>query len=258
MNTFCGKNIPMWYGLRVEGVDLFIDIHKQAFDFLVGFIKGNSPIIPYLQKNLQIPSFILPTQKFWGFGRVLRRVESKNEKEVSLQCKIPRSKKLWERAYSVSASLQVLFSVLDIFHYENKTDSKFFQLVAIDAMVTERKDWGGAINISVSPALCRWLNRQEDGLHSAEIAEVMRVVHERMMGKKFSKFFRFTAWFRQPCWVNLECPGNACGLDPEGYENSYMDEGYSLYPHNTDSPVQQLALLAGIADICRRAREDGF
>ena len=48
--------------------------------------------------------------------------------------------------------------------------------------------------------------------------------------------------------IHLTCPGNACGLDPSSMGH-VVGSGYELSPHNVDTGVQVLTLLAGLATI---------
>lgn len=74
----------------------------------------------------------------------------------------------------------------------------------------------------------------------------MRSAYELMFQKKTDRMDRFSALCRQPKWLNLTIPGNACGLDPENYHDTSKD-GYELLPHNVDCSLQQLTFLAGLA-----------
>jgi hypothetical protein len=56
-------------------------------------------------------------------------------------------------------------------------------------------------------------------------------------------------------FFHLDCPGNACGLDPSDHPESLI-KGYEFCPHNTDTPKQQLTLLTGLAAICTLAKKE--
>lgn len=88
----------------------------------------------------------------------------------------------------------------------------------------------------------------------------MQDVYTYMRGGKLWPFIQreFRVLLRRPKWVNFSCPGNACGLDPEDYYEKSLDWGYQLVPHNVDSPLQQLTLLAGVAMLYQLARQEGF
>ena len=117
--------------------------------------------------------------------------------------------------------------------------------------------YGGSLHATVCPPLCVWLSQQEHDSDSLEIVEAMKKVFWHMSSRPDPDSFdyvRFRAWMRQPKWINLDCPGNACGLDPDDYGNLSLERGYGLAPHNVDTPIQQLTLLSGLAALCQLAR----
>jgi hypothetical protein len=45
----------------------------------------------------------------------------------------------------------------------------------------------------------------------------------------------------------IDCPGDACGINPSGWSQISPDRGYKFGCHNVDTPAQQLILLIGLA-----------
>ena len=60
-------------------------------------------------------------------------------------------------------------------------------------------------------------------------------------------------------WLNTDCPGNACGLNPSldaEYDMKKPCHGYKFSCHNVDTAAQQLTLLAGVAALHDKARQE--
>lgn len=53
----------------------------------------------------------------------------------------------------------------------------------------------------------------------------------------------------------LNCPGNACGIHPVIHWEE-GENGYKFSCHNVDTPMQQLTLLAGLATLHDKARQE--
>jgi hypothetical protein len=251
------KNIPAWYELGFSEKGLIIRAHKTAAAFVKQTLTASSPIIRALGENLQLPQFIEPKERTWGFGETIVRHNQSETDWITWICKLPAALDggvNWAGAYAVSATLNALFLALSL--AEDESDCPKPQLLLVDNMSTRRKMYGGALSVIISPALCLWLSRQEDGSQQPDIVSAMKTAFQQMRGE-VSEFDRFSAWCRQPKWINLSCPGDACGLDPENYYDNSLEKGYCLFPHNTDSPVQQLTFLAGIAALYELARQGG-
>jgi hypothetical protein len=87
------------------------------------------------------------------------------------------------------------------------------------------------------------------------MVQTMRTVDERMEGevKSFDEYY-FQAYTQgNEGWLNVSCPGDACGLHPS---NGYIDgeRGYEFSCHNVDQPIQQFMLLAALAALHDLAR----
>lgn len=256
--------IPACYDFALEETTLLIHVHEKAAEVLKQTLTRSSPIVPVLQQELNLPEFILPAEEQWGFGNVLSRRQSTLPSWIVYECPLPvvlgpkiGDEGNWSKVFAVSATLRLLFWALELEVIEGERDSAFAQFLFVDNIAARRGMHGGSLNVTVCPPLCEWLHQQKDNSEHSEIAGAMKRVFWHMSGRPDPDplgYARFRAWMRQPKWVNLSCPGEACGLDPDDYYELSLNRGYGLAPHNVDTPIQQLTLLAGLAVMCQLAR----
>jgi len=261
-------DIPVWYDLDItEGNDaLLIHMHQFAFNFIQKHLLSSARTIEYMEndKELELPSFISSTEKVWGFGKILRWVESKETNWHTLKCPLPAifkpgGKICWKQAFHVSATLNALFVCL--LHPDlHQSGSENLQLLIVDGFHTAVGIYGGALTIALSKPMIRWVSKQPHESYNQEITDSMQAVYENMWQKEDLSGLRNECYahFSQPKWVNLNCPGNSCGLDPQDYYDGDDPKWYRLIPHNTDSPMQQLILLSGFAKMNQLARKAGY
>ncbi len=261
-------NKPTVYdlGVGVGSKSLTISIHNEVLANIQDLLsKPTIPLLASLRKQLQLPEFIrLGEQPLWGFGPVLGNLPSKKDNYSLVECQLPIVNKTvdfrkanWETAYATSATLNLLFSYLETLDDIEIPDNGFYQLVHAQLLTAEGMH-GGSLFVTLAKTLMPWLASQPNESGSRNIGNVMKLAYEHMVGhNNIFDQSDFRVWFRQPKWVNLSVPGNACGLDPTDYYDR-QGEGYRLSPHNVDSPVQQLTLLMGVAAICESARKAGY
>lgn len=254
------EQIPAAYELSVgeNNTSLLIDVNGRVMESVRHILRRpNIPLITVLEKGVGLTSFIPPSQKSWGFGEVLSSEDSKRTGWERWRCDLPRDRNSdigWQPFYDTSATLNALLTGIGVV-YETPTDSTTPQLLHV-LLRTDRAQHGGSLNVYLGSSLMPWLSEQPDNGRNLEIEESMRIAHNYMLGR-MSFLDRFMAWTRKPCWINLDCPGEACGLDPEDY-NSRLPDGYELLPHNIDTPVQQLTFLMGLAKMHDEARKAGY
>lgn len=159
----------------------------------------------------------------------------------------------WQQSLAISASFSILSSLFGIFEFRKESSATFPQLLTLKT-ITKEGDFGGSLGGVYSMVLCEWLNSLELGPVS-EIVQAMKGAYGRMVGlKKYNQFdFRANLDY-QDGWLNISCPGNACGLNPT-YGSIRKGEGYEFDSHNVDSPIQQITLIAGLAALHDRARK---
>ena len=282
-----GENQPTVYELSVgtENKSLIISVHNKVYSKLQEMLLGLNSRPWFLSEELNLPQFIMPGDDWpwWEFGPVASRVPDQRNNFTSLEVILPRvvryppgyelakalnlQKEPWEEnydytlwhpevnwdfAHAVSATLTVLFKSLSIVDVPSTLQKP--QLVEVD-MYT--KLGNNPISVVLGKALLPYLHTQQNNSYHQNSENVMETAYTYMMGKnEYPALNRFEVWFRENRWVNLTCPGDRCGLDPNGYYNT--DQGYEIYSHNVDSVAQQLTLLMGIAAIHQEAREIGF
>lgn len=255
------KDVPVRYqiGVGEPGRSLLLSVHPQAVDdFLYMLIKPElPPVISQIQRELTLPDFIRPLADTWGFGSVLQS-RLREDGWNSWECDLPKLRNPgkfgvnWEIAYATSATLNMFFRFLGSLKLE--IYSALPQLMDIN-LITQTGDHGGSISITLGKAILPYLASKSDG-SSPQIEESMRSAYDYMFGRE--SFGHFRAYFRESRYIHLDCPGDACGLDPSHMASPSKDKGYKLLPHNVDSPLQQLTLLMGVAALHDEARKAGL
>jgi len=249
---------PAWYeiGFDPEKPAITLRIHHAFFPRLQDYLKPEAPIIILYQdpKVLALDEFILPRDADWGFGSVLKRNRLLDDATYLVwQLVLPKGREgSSQTGYNISGSLDVLFSLLSLLSGETECSNDRFQLVTCKTN-TRRDIYGGWLAVEVSKKLAAWLeNHLEDDLIGFA-REAMKRIYFHMAGlnKREQELYRFDFRFQvsQMGRFHMDCPGNACGLDPE-WTDYRPNTGYKLIPHNIDAPMQQLTLLGGIAAIC--------
>lgn len=233
--------------------------NTSAFVQRQGSISDREGSVHYV-----LPSFIEPSQEEWGFGPVISSSFSADD-WIQWKCVIPslvdsahQRSYQWARAYAVTATLATIFNALD--SYEGSELLRIPgrpQLFHVKHMESAVGIYGSALSVKVSPAVCVWIAKRFQGtpvrIPRAETA--MRQVYRRMTGRGLGRFdyVDFRVDVRPPKWLDITCPGNAVGLDPDDYYETSISQGYTLAPHNTDTPLQALMLLAGLASVWEEA-----
>lgn len=281
------ENRPAIYELSVEtnNQSLIVSIQQEAYSEVQKLLQGVGLRPWFLSEDLNLPQFLRPSKSWlwWGFGPVVSHMSDQRDNFSLFELALPKVVKYppgyelaktldlpnvpweegydytlwqpdfdWNFAHAVSATLTLLFKSLSTI--EIPMDSEKPQLVEVDMSTNINNN---PISVTLGRSILPYLNRRFNNSHSQKAENVMREAYQYMMGKDEFSMNRFEVLFRENRWVNLIVPGDACGLNPDGYYNTDQ-EGYTIYPHNVDSVVQQLTLLMGIAAIHQEAREMGF
>lgn len=166
----------------------------------------------------------------------------------------------YQKAFEVSATLTALssfFAFLMDSEFEG-TDVPPLQLLHFFT-ITIKDMHGGSLGGSYSEPLVSWLSRFPARSPLAHLSGAMKAVFYHAFppkGERSLEDLYFHATVEDRGWLNITCPGDACGLNPK---HGYLDEnkGYGFVCHNVDNPVQQLTLLAALGALSDMAVEAG-
>lgn len=285
------ENVPCWYELsfREKGPAIILRIHQ---DFAKAFpsINNEAPIVLGLQERFNFKTFNGSFDKDFGFDGVFAREENQGE-FLQFAVKIPRVRKLkgvcprcggsgedkslngrclycdgegkeyfydWEKLYAISASFTVVLGFL--LHPKIETSCSLPQLMTVQT-VTLKDMHGGSLDGDYSISLCRWMDRlyKTGNSEIVEMTEAMKSAYGKMDGGLRSFYFS-SFWARvayEGGWLNVTCPGDACGLHPASTSVDRSGErGYEFSCHNVDDSMQQITLLAGLAVLHDKARKE--
>ena len=270
-------NLPRWYGLSWRGEENAIVVSVDA-EVLRGLETHSQdhPWVKDFMKELELENFEGSFAKNFGFDGGLERVEKggivefvatlprvfRLLDELCEECKGSGENQIWHEgkclrcsgsgrksvhewklAFAQSASLNLLLR--DLEYPDEEASSDKLQLITV-SLLTQRGQNGGSLGGKYSIPLVNWLSQRE-GYSIDGMVMAMKQAHERMLGED-----RFRGSFRASVdsaggWLNVSCPGDACGLNPNHGSVRGDGKGYEFSSHNVDSPMQQLTLLAGLA-----------
>lgn len=239
-----------------------IMVHRQVFLEVMLQNWSTAPVIEQLSKLFGFKSFTPPTEGSWGFDDSLSLGKSAQPEWILWEFKLPkiRSKdgvgeSSTKGIAALRCSLHVLFLILSMVKEETNSSEK--QLIVIDSIslpIGDRR-CSGSIDAVLTPTAISWLSKQPTG-HIEEIVESMKRASEYMW-EGVTRTNRFGA----ECdgrFIYLDIPGEACHLYPENNHNPKSEEGYSMSCHNTDSSLQQLTFLVGLARLHVLMRHDDY
>ncbi|HRY52309.1 MAG TPA: hypothetical protein P5089_00455 [Candidatus Portnoybacteria bacterium] len=281
-------NIPCWYKLdwQEKPPAIMLSIHQDFIKNNTRILKPELPLIKHFQKEFNFDSFCGELNKDFGFNSAfLYQGEKDNFAEYLIPIpkikqdsgkKCPRCQGKgkqktfgylencydcngtgkdffydWQKAQAASASLSVIFALLEF--PEKETSEQSFQLIIFRTM-TERGMHGGSLGGKYSPILFNWLlainSELAESLESKSVS-AMKDAYYQMFFKKEDNFLDYDFRFRITNGrFSLDCPGNACGVHPTSFDNRS-----EFTCHNVDSAAQQLTLLAGLAVLNSSARQ---
>ncbi|MBI2670288.1 MAG: hypothetical protein HYX20_04055 [Candidatus Yanofskybacteria bacterium] len=279
--------MPCWYELSWQGKAkpsaIILRVHK---DFIAKqeIIPETAPIIEYFKKEFELKTFCGDFKGNFGFESAFKKQDDCNN--FSVFCiELPLVKKQetkicslcsgsgkdftgdncfscggsgkenvidWHDAFAVSVSLTVFFQIS--YYIEIETSAKTPQLLTVET-ITERGMHGGSLHGIYSVPLVKWLSAIRGNV--AEMVTAMTEAYDYMFGLDSLGGYDFRASVDYDNgWLNVTCPGNACGLNPSSNSTMRDGRGYEFSCHNTDSPMQQLTLLAGLAALHDKALKE--
>lgn len=166
----------------------------------------------------------------------------------------------WLQTNRIAATLCVLLrglSAVPIDCLRNVAGSKQ-QLMAVQTGYATGALSHAGISASLSQEFSNYL-RDNAETELPTVTEAMRRTYLSMLPSWEAFAGReFRACIRARGQLLLDVPGNACGLGVGGDESGLSDPSmpFELECHNVDTNAQMIALLAGLAALAARARED--
>ena len=247
------QDASAWYDLLPLENGIAVCIHPAEYKVVMDNMAKRA-LSPDCGKELGVGPFFSPDSKTLGFGRSCAIAKPDDRGWPTIECRFPRPKRKddfdFERLYKISGTLQTLFNSLNQGgEVTNETRRQYFSV----ELQTRREVYGGALFAKLSPCVLAWLKSVDQpvlGEISAHMARLGRI----LFGAGFARDREYRVWLRSDGVPIFNCPGDACDLSPTG--NNY-DAGCELSPHNTDSPLQQLTLLSGLAGLNQAARRAG-
>ena len=216
------EKLPLHYEVIFdrERLSILFSLCSEANSFFLEKMQEKNRIIKHLEDSLKLRPFVLPLKNEWGFGGIFKKIDYKQIEDgwVTWECVLP-----WRangRALNgVSASINQMTMLMDIFHYDNKKAGSQTkkQLMTIDGMVIEHHDYlnQGNFSFSFSRPVLEFCERiWEDGNnYRDDIINTMMAVWTRLAGRKKIKQyergdFRINFCQDDGRLLHLACPGN--------------------------------------------------
>lgn len=289
------ENIPCWYELswQEKPLAIILRIHRDFIENFVAEMKTlpqDWPVVKSLMEEFKLTDFGGDFRQDIGFSKVFKhrgekdgfteflvaipKIEKKTDKKCPNCNGLGKEKEPYEReclwckgtgkvyimdwrlARAVSASFTVFTSMLSVGFCKKDTSAPFPQLLTVKT-ITGRDMHGGSLSGEVSIPLRNWLASLKDGTNLLEVSQATKMTYGHMFVgglRHFSEYY-FRAYARENGGFIIDCPGDACGLHPSGW-NRPEGQGYEFSCHNVDTPAQQITLLAGLAVLHEKARRE--
>lgn len=207
-----------------------------------------------------LSKMIPPHETGWGYGKVLALSDYQGEHDwITWQCKLPE-KPDWQRLDEIAATLHDLSVAISLF--DKHVETAKHQFFEIDCIIVKSHDYlnSGSFSFMYSRevlgfAAAIWDKR--NGYYQSLIS-CMQKVYARLAGKQLERILRDDFYIgmhqENPHWPFFRVPGNCACIAPEHFTH-LSDKGARYHPHNLDSKIQQLSLLAGVVKLANLARQ---
>lgn len=275
------RDFSKHYDLTVspDGSRIGFRVHPTLWDNILQRFMDPSQMANY-ERNVSSINGVSPLVQRgdsgdpWGFGEAI--VEDTSGGCPVIEVKVPTS----TRNYDASLSLHLIQTVMSLFEGEvEEAPDHGKQAVILDGVRVGGDFYGSSIWFTVSPFFRNCIREYVKGYETKEISvslfyvgkdafnvpaelqsvlEIMKTVYRRVFPRQNNRGsddyinHDVRIHLKDSGGIHLEVPGNATGLDPDHHFWSKKDDvGYKLLPHNTDSPCQQLALFAGMAQLIK-------
>lgn len=236
---------PARYHLSTTETGLTVAIHKKVLPKASDYRKGDPDFFGSLNKIHDV--FIPPTpDREWGYGEVIREEESEHPDFVLYSVDFPKhfsADGISDRVYGVAASLKLLF---DAVNFKPETTAKEKQNLMVNlALDRTREVYGSVIGVDLYSNFTNALGNATTNLEEKVVSAMVNSFKLMWGDNKLDLRYSFLARIMPPKDFHLAVFGNSCGLDTD--VDDRLSDTIKLIPHNTDNPVQQLSLLAGVA-----------
>jgi hypothetical protein len=246
----------MHYELVYREHTLVVRIHPKAWSEFPQVNWMETPIVKQYEKTYGF-SFVSPDVGKWGFEKSLETSISAEDGWYEVCAKLPKIRNNDHNSQvPLRVSLNLLFLILSIGLGEKKDTAHHLpQLIVVNGLRVEVGHHGGSLSAEVSDEVAQWIDQQPHEAHNTVIVQAMKDAYHYMWPED-RKWSRFGALCRKTGLIYLDVPGQACGLGPDKYSGGEIVGGYELVPHNVDSGLEQLSLIAGLAKLHELVKKD--
>ncbi|MBI3984758.1 MAG: hypothetical protein HY344_02335 [Candidatus Levybacteria bacterium] len=254
---FLQEGDPARYHLATTESGLDIAVHKKALPKPSDIDTRQAS---RLARYLKLPGdLVLPSADHeWGFGPVLRQIESPHPDWVLYSCDLPQGQQrnIGKTGVAQSTTLSLLFELLE--REGKETDSVVQQHQTVNVMVNGiGVPEGFGLIAHLNPPLLSWLGENMSDPVSEVITDAMIKSFHKMYGSKPS------IYDAREFYVDWQESGLLFTSVPRAFFNTARGTvipgmGYDMTTNNSDFPHQQLSLLVGLAKIEELATGEYF
>ncbi|MEN9613737.1 MAG: hypothetical protein RLZZ347_44 [Candidatus Parcubacteria bacterium] len=283
------ESIPCWYQLAFRNVDavLIVRIHEVYLAGLTD-IPENAPVVRYFERlrgfepGLFFDRFRGAFQgDTFGFNRALIKQPRRNgDPFVEYWAKIPTvcfethevcrdcsgtKRRFCDKCYAcrgsgkqrdydftdafvLQTSLALLLSLLSV-PPQIDLDTDGWQTLSVECGAESGNSKSGVWGEMGPPLVdhLKGLSKSSRDALITEVSQAMMIAHATMMHESSDPHAFHKSLDDRG--IHISCPGNATGIDGAFEPNHSGPYGMRFSPHNVDSPIQGLSLIAGIAKL---------
>jgi len=278
-------------GIPENSPRILLGVAKNLLDWIINILE-KTPVFEQYTKMLGpqgvSSKFLCDTKVPWGFGEVIIPTKSEGEfmefsmnippveenagpctdcdgsgenKTYGVECiRCMGGGIEWDLDWQRVTCLSATFSLLSTFLHNPHKDilprlSKNRQLLSVQTYYSKESSFIGAV---LSSSFGSFL-RHRSNTDLPYVREATKLAYLKMFPSyaRFDERSGYEAYIRDNGQLIINVPGDACGLFVDGFSDSLHENAgpMELSCHNVDSPVQQIALLAGLAALSGKARK---
>lgn len=244
---------PAWYRLSfaADPVGIRVDVHPAALQEALRRFRDRWRAVDDAKLAASLPPWIPPDGAApWGYGPALLP-DGERSGWTGWRCAFPSihlgrdgRHADWRAAQATSASLVELFDALNA--VATAADGGPPQVLTVAMTLRDHWCYGATIEATISA----WTAARLASLDAGDETRITAAMHQAISALHGGD----AGGFLDECSFRMQGAdrplfrmfGAACGLGP-GFKEAWPSGAFDLSPHNTDSPFQQLALLAGLA-----------